>query len=263
MTRDAVSIIIPHYGSSLLLRRCLNSLVDLQESDEVIVVDNGTGVELSGSRVTLIKNPENRGFAIACNQGAYAASNNLLLFLNNDTRPRDGWLAFLSESISSDSDVAVVGCKLVFPGGEIQHSGSVVSLDERGMLRGYNLTADLPKRYVSAVTAAAMLVRRDAFLDIGGFDEAYWNSHEDVDLCLRLGEVGWKILYDPRAIVQHIESAGGEQRHVGIDAARVRFNERWVGKVTPEPRPVAHPLSLRRKVRNLARRRLRRLVGRL
>jgi GT2 family glycosyltransferase len=226
---------------------------------ELIIVDNGTGVrDLPG---VVIQNDLNRGFARACNQGAEVAKSDVLVFLNNDTQPCGGWLSTMLSALG-EPGVAAVGCKLVYPNGRIQHAGTAIVQDHNGRLRGLNETEDLPRRTVSAVSAAAMAVRRHAFERVGGFDEGYWNSHEDVDLCLKLGEAGWTILYEPAAVVRHDESASKAERFSGIQAARQRFNDQWVGKVAPSralPAPASPPRA-RRLVRRVAGR-IKRLVS--
>ncbi len=133
--RFKASIIIPVFNKLELTRQCLTTLASITTMPEyeVIVVDNassdGTAEFLAelGGDVQVISNPENYGFAVACNQGANAARGEFLLFLNNDTIPTDGWLNALVDEVERHPDVAVVGSKLLYEDGTIQHAGVAFS----------------------------------------------------------------------------------------------------------------------------------------
>ena len=141
----------------------------------------------------VIRNQDNLGFAKACNQGARAARGEYLVFLNNDTIPLNGWLTALIEEVRTHSDVAVVGSKLLYEDGTIQHAGVAFSREwflPYHIYRGFDAHAASVsrRRELDCVTAACMLVRREAFEEVGGFDEGYRNGFEDVDLCLKIRE---------------------------------------------------------------------------
>ncbi len=129
------SIIMPVHNNVELTRQSLTALAKVTDGCEyeVIVVDNhstdGTQEFLSslGGDVQIIRNAENRGFSKACNQGAKAARGRYLVFLNNDTIPQTGWLEPLVREVEQDRDVAVVGSKLLYGDGTIQHAGVVFS----------------------------------------------------------------------------------------------------------------------------------------
>lgn len=232
-----VSIVVPVHGNAALTRRCLEALLpDLPRDCEVVVVDDASEDETPevlrsfGDRIRTLELAENAGFARACNEGAAAASGELLVFLNNDTEPRPGWLEALVGYADRQPQADVVGAKLVYPTGTVQHAGVVFGQD------GYphNLYTGLPQehpaversRRLQAVTAACMLVRRATFEQLGGFDTGYENSLEDVDLCLRIGAQGGEVHYCHEAVVVHMESASRGrrdrfQRSVGL------YRERW------------------------------------
>jgi GT2 family glycosyltransferase len=232
-----VSVIVPVHNHAALTRRCLQALLlDPPEGAEVVVVNDASTDETAavlnayGERIRVLTLPENVGFARACNEGASAARGELLVFLNNDTEPRAGWLDALLDYADRSPRAEVVGAKLVYPTGTIQHAGVVFGQD------GYphNLYAGLPgdhpaverSRPLQAVTAACMLVRRSGFERVGGFDTGYDNSLEDVDLCLRIGEEGGEVHYCHEAEVVHMESASRGRR--GRFARSVDlFRERW------------------------------------
>lgn len=235
---STVSIIIPVFNKVELTQQCLTHLADVTQhvEYEVIIVDNASSdgthefLRALGGNVQIIRNEENLGFAKACNQGARAARGQYLLFLNNDTIPLQGWLTPLLEEVEADSGVAVVGSKLLYADGTIQHAGVVFS---RG-LSPYHVYRAFPgdapvvnrRREYQCVTAACMLVRRDVFQAVGGFDEAYHNGFEDVDLCLQIRERGGRIVYQPKSVLYHLESQTPGRKAHEADNAR-RLLSRW------------------------------------
>jgi len=232
------SIVIPLFNRAELTRQCLTALAAVTDDVpfEVILVDNGSSDgtaqllgELSGN-LQVIRNEENLGFARACNQGAAAAHGRNLVFLNNDTIPLRGWLRALVDAIDARPDCSVVGSKLLYPDGTIQHAGVVFNHSRQAC----HLYAHLPGDFAPAnrarefqvVTAACMLVRREAFEAAGGFDEGFRNSFEDVDLCLRIREQGGRVLYEPKSVLFHLESQS-EGRHAHDSVNGVRLAKRW------------------------------------
>ncbi len=221
-----VTIIIPSGGKIGELRTCLESIRKTAYRDyEVLVIDNSRG-----SRVQrLVRTFARSGLTIRCLDWSrrpfnYAAMNNaasrvcttpLLLFLNDDTRAIvPEWLEAMVE-LGAGPDAGAVGAKLLYPDGRIQHAGVVLGLFQhaghafRGLDGAKRHYFDLPDviRNVSAVTGACMLVRAAAFWEAGGFDESRFPvSFNDVDLCLRLTKLGYKVLYTPHAVLQHHES---------------------------------------------------------
>jgi len=232
-----VSIVIPVHGQAALTRRCLEALLpDLPPGCEVLVVDDASGDETPAllrefdDRIRTLSLAENVGFARACNAGAEAAAGELLIFLNNDTEPRAGWLDALLRCADGQPQAEIVGAKLIYPNGTVQHAGVVFGQD------GYphNLYAGLPEnhpaversRRLQAVTAACMLVRRAAFEQAGGFDAGYENSLEDVDLCLRIGVAGGEVHYCHEAVVTHLESASRGRRDRFARSVEL-YRRRW------------------------------------
>ena len=234
-------IVIPVFNHLDYTRRCLDSIAANTGYPKyrVIVIDNGsgdgTGEYLRSRRdLTVISNLKNEGYARACNQGAASSRGELLMFLNNDTEVRAGWLNELAASIS-DPGVSIAGGKLLYPDGSVQHSGIV--FDKRDQV-GYHLYAGQPgeafyvnrQREFKAVTGACMMVKREFFDKAGGFDESYVNGREDIDLCLRAVSSGGRIVYNPNCVVVHHESkTSGRKDSDGENIAR--FLEVWGGKV--------------------------------
>jgi len=237
-----VSIIVPLYNQAQLTKACVEAVratAGDPERYELILVDNDSRdwtreyVKSLGDSVTVITNSDNLGFARACNQGAQVAKGKYLLFLNNDTVPRAGWLEALLAGAEEDG-ADIVGGKLLYPNGRVQHAG--VAFNKNGI--GYhifrNFPADAPavnkKRLMQCVTAACLLVSRQLFIELGGFDEHFHNGFEDVDFCLRAGQSGRRVLYTPHAVVVHHEEQSEGRKQ--FDARNMqRYLARWQGKV--------------------------------
>jgi len=239
------SIIIPVFNQLEYTKKCLEALIENTPGDlyEVIIVDNGStdGTKeflkcLEGD-VKIITNQENLGFSKACNQGAREASGAYLVFLNNDTIPRKGWLDELVRVADANEDIAVVGSKLLFPDNTIQHAGVAIadSILPGHIYRGR--PSDFPPankpRDFQVVTGACMLVKKDIFFDVGGFDEAYVNGYEDVDLCFKIRESGKRVFYNPRCVLTHFECKSEGRRDKMDNDTKILFN-RWGGRVKPD-----------------------------
>ncbi len=251
LTAPSVSIVIPTYNNHALTRTCLTSLYKTLADTpyEIICVDNASTdgtphlleAEASKKRICLIRNNQNLGFAKACNQGAFNSQGEFVVFLNNDTVVREGWLDAMIQCIKSSPDIGAVGSKLLYPEGTIQHAG--VTFDSQAIPYHIYRFADADASYVnkersfSAVTGACMLLRREAFLGIGGFDEAFQNGLEDVDLCLRIRKEGLRVRYAPQSVVCHYESVS-PGRFTKARENYSYFFEKW-GKDLPVAEDVA------------------------
>ena len=248
-TKPRCAVVIPTFNGSHLLSTCLEALLSYPPERcemNVIVVDDASSdgtVERFGAcdeDVTMVARERNGGFAHACNDGAAAAGDaEYLVFLNNDTIPIPGWLDALVDE-AREHGAAAVGSKLLYPNGTVQHAGITIGQDRWP----HNLYVGLPGEHdavnraksLPAVTAACLLIRRDAFEQAGGFDTAFLNGYEDVDLCLRLGEEGHEVRYCPRSVLYHLESvtrwADYSVRHTS-DNDRL-YAERWLDRVKPD-----------------------------
>jgi glycosyltransferase involved in cell wall biosynthesis/tetratricopeptide (TPR) repeat protein/SAM-dependent methyltransferase len=251
----AVSIVIPVFNHLGLTRQCLDALRDNTTgvAYEVIVVDNGSSdgttdvlrQEEASGRVRAVFNGENQSFAKACNQGARIAHGRYLLFLNNDTVPHPGWLAPLVQMADANSQIGVLGSKLLYPDGTIQHAGIVVGVRD-GEPYPYHIYLCQPAntpyadsvREFQMVTGACLMIRRPLSEQLGGFDETFHNGHEDLDLCLRVRQAGSTVVYCPQSVVTHLESRtkrliGLENFHYrkGVEneesRGRHRFLDKW------------------------------------
>jgi GT2 family glycosyltransferase/spore maturation protein CgeB len=244
-----VSIVIPVFNQAHFTAKCLEAIfTNTPNCYEVIVVDNGSTdgtaqlLAQYGSRIQVIRNAQNQGFARACNSGAAAACTPFVLFLNNDTEVQPDWLPPLL-AMGARPRVGAVGSRLLFPDGTVQHAGvviverrGIVSLLPRHSFIGESPAMALPVKatLMQAVTAACMLVKVVDFFDAGGFDTTYWNGCEDVDLCFKLAQLGRKIVYEPASVVVHHEGKSGHERKVAIPVNNARLRTRWDGLVTPD-----------------------------
>ena len=251
--RGPVTIVIPCWNRSEYTVRCLQSIhaATAPGTYEVVLVDNGSTDatanltdDPSNPVLTVVRNDTNRGYAVACNQGARVSSRDVLVFLNNDTEVQPGWLEPLLDELDHHPEVAAVGARLLYPDGTVQHAGVDLVLGPDGVLdgvhRGVGARGDDPavldRSVVPVVTGALLAVRRDAFWAVGGFDEHYWNGNEDVELCLSLGAAGWRVVYRPDSCAVHHESASGPERFAKVSDNRRRLHGRWAARVVVETR---------------------------
>jgi GT2 family glycosyltransferase len=220
-----VSIIIPTRDQADLLKKCIDAILKktAYSNYEIIVVDNGskestTKAYLNELRRTanflVLNYDEKFNYSKINNFAVKHARGDYILFLNNDTELITP--AWLDEMVSHarKSEVGAVGVKLLFPDGTIQHGGVIIGL--RGAAghafygrpakeRGY-MDLAMVCRNQSAVTAACMLMRRQVFYEVGGFDEELDVALNDVDLCLRVVNKGYYIVWTPFVLLFHHES---------------------------------------------------------
>lgn len=224
-------VVVSHNGKSFTLD-CVRSLQAQSYGEilEVIVVDNASSdgsveaIRSNCAGVRLIALPTNRGFGSANNRGAAEAKGEFLFFLNNDTTMRGDSITALATFLRTRPAAAVVGPRLRNPDGTIQVSagdfpgigGEWRSRREQRMMRSRNPTslALLERRFARAmkvdwVTGAAMMVRRDAFESVGGFDEEFFMYFEDADLCRRLSGAGYQVWHLPDVSITHYGGASG------------------------------------------------------
>lgn len=239
---------IPTFNGAHLLRPCLTALLAHPPSScdwRIVVVDDastdGTVAELEasyGDAIDVVALEQNGGFATACNAGAArAGSADHVVFLNNDTVPIAGWLDALLATVAEEPTAGAVGAKLLFPNGTVQHAGVAISRDgwPRHLYTGFpgeHPAVNRPKR-LAAVTAACVLVERALFEQLGGFDTAFHNGYEDIDLCHRIAATGRTIHYCPRSVLYHLESVTRWPDGVAHSTAendRI-YRERWAERI--------------------------------
>ncbi|MFZ0215076.1 MAG: glycosyltransferase family 2 protein, partial [Candidatus Dormiibacterota bacterium] len=220
LARPAVSVIIVNYNGLHQLDACLDALrgQEVAGGFDVTVVDNasqdGSVAHLRRDHrwVRLITCTRNLGFAAASNLAMRAVAGEHLVLLNTDTRVRPGWLAALVDTVEQDARIGAVTGKLVFADRPdvIQNAGGLLLSDGSGGDRGTGEHDDGQYEQAEEVFAfcgAAALLRRAALEDVGTFDDSFFMYYEDTYLSWRLRLRGWRVEYDPRAVVDHDHSA--------------------------------------------------------
>jgi GT2 family glycosyltransferase len=257
------SIIIPVSGKVESTFQCLRSLlreIDFDDT-EVIVVDNASTDEtarlLAHFRgfVGVIRNEENRGLLDACNQGAARARGEHLVFLGNDAVVLPGWLRHLRETIEGDEGVGAVGSMLLYEDGRVREAGAGVWRNGVAFQHGRGGSPD-DRRYnfareVDYCSGASLLVRRELFERLGGFDRRYDAPAgcEDVDICFGVRSLGYKVVCQPMSRVALRQDATAERddadnftRHRAIN--RAKFVEKWREVLEREHLPEDRALPL-------------------
>ena len=242
----SVSVIIPTYGQVPMTRRCLASIAAYppKAAIEVIVIDDCSGdkrlarlARIRGPR--LLATPRNLGFIGACNHAAGFARGEFLLFLNNDTQVRAGWLDSLRDLLLVRPDAGAAGSKLLSPDGTLQEAGGVIWADGSGANVGRGDDPRKPVynyvREVDYASGASLMIRRHLFEELGGFDPLYAPAYyEDADIAFRLRARGHATLYQPRSEVVHIEGVShGTDPRAGIKAHQVLNQDRFVARWGP------------------------------
>jgi GT2 family glycosyltransferase/glycosyltransferase involved in cell wall biosynthesis len=247
-----VSIIIPVFNQLRFTQACLGSLQEQQgpERFEVIVVDDCSTdataeviPRLPG--VVYLRNETNSGFIASCNSGAEMARANYLLFLNNDTLVKPGWLTALVDTFIEEPRAGIVGSKLVYPDGRLQEAGGIIWRDASGWNYGKFDDAKKPEynylRETDYCSAAALMIPKSLFHKVGGFDSRYAPAYyEDTDLAFKVRKAGYKVLYQPLSEVVHYEGATGgtdlttgTKKHQEIN--RSTFAEKWAAELMTKP----------------------------
>ena len=242
----SVTVVVPVHGRSVLTRHCLDVLLaqDLPPGTRVLVVDDASRDDTAavlagyGHSIDVLRQPENAGFGAACNRGVEAADTDHVVLQNNDTTPHVGWLAALLDHARAHPAAAAVGARLLHLDGTVQHAGVVFGRDRLPHHVYAGFPGDHPavvrSRPFQVVTGACVLLRRDVFLALGGFDLGYRNGHEDVDLCLRLGEAGHEVHYCGDAVLTHLESVSRGRRSRDEVANAQRWCATWQHRVRPD-----------------------------
>jgi len=210
MPHPKVSVIIVNYNGKKFLEKCLESLCKVNyENFEIIVVDNNStdgSIELVTKNypsIILLKLNSNKGFAEPNNIGAKIANGKYLLFLNNDTIVTPSFISEMVQVIENDKKIAICQSLLLKPDESVDSSGDFI--DHLGVV--YNSTKKTDEiREISSARGASMLIRKDVFDILEGFDEKFYVSFEDVDLGWRTWMIGYKVILTPKSVVYHVGS---------------------------------------------------------
>jgi GT2 family glycosyltransferase len=207
-------VVVVTYNGRRYLEGCLSALQRATERDtELIVVDNGSTdgsadwVARHVPGVRLIRNHENRGFAAACNQGADLAAGDVLVFLNQDTCVKPGWLAPLVEPLYGRDEVGLTTSRVLLMsrpdrlhlcGQEVHYTGLVFGRGYLAPAAGFPASA-----LVAAPSGASFAIRRELWQHLGGFDERFYMYYEETDLAWRARLAGCRCLYAPDSQILH------------------------------------------------------------
>jgi GT2 family glycosyltransferase len=235
----ALSVVIPTHDTRDLTLRCLDSLRACAPETEIVVVDDGSAdgtaeaIRVRHPAVTLVSISPPAGFTAAANRGMAEARGALLLLLNSDTEVDPSALPRLLAAFDADPKLGVAGAALRFPDGRPQWSGgrvptplwlfSMASGLGAGLERlpGYRRLKPVGGRgtgRVDWVCGAAMTVRREAWLAVGGFDGRFHFYCQDLDLCLRVQDAGWTVAIVAGARVMHLAGATIGKRQGAVSA---------------------------------------------
>ena len=240
-----VSIIIPVYNNFPYTYACLASIARHcgKDSFEVLVADDCSTddtedrIRVCVRGIRWIRTPKNVGFLKNCNHAAKEAKGRYILFLNNDTQVQEGWLSSLVELMERDESIGMAGSKLVYPDGRLQEAGGIIWDDGSAYLYGHGGNPlDCEYNYVKEVdyiSGASIMIRRELWQEIGGFDERYAPAYyEDSDLAFAVRRAGKKVVYQPASVVIHFEGiSNGTSVTSGVKKYQVRnrkrFYEKW------------------------------------
>lgn len=224
MTEVPITVVIVNWNGGRMLDQCVSHLMrQSRRPQRILIMDNGS-TDGSADRVQVVAGVEvrftgdNLGFARANNLAVRECDTEFVALLNPDAFPEEGWLESLFEAARVHPEVAAFGSRQMMHGapntldgiGDVYHFSGLIWRDGHG--RTLSETDEMDGEIFSPCAGAA-LYRRDALLDVGGFDEDYFCYVEDVDLGFRLRLAGYKSMYVPGSVVHHVGSASTGGQH--------------------------------------------------
>ncbi len=256
-----VSIIIVNWNTKHFIQECLTSIYEQagHVNYEIVVVDNASTdgsaamLKTKFTKVALIENDENRGFAAANNQGMAIATGRYVLLLNSDTLVLDQAIAKTVSFADNNPKAAIVGCRVLNPDRTLQPTCFMFPSVLNMLLSSSYLYKLLPNskffgrermtwwgrndvREVDVVTGCFMLVRRAAIEQVGMMDERFFMYGEETDWCYRFKKAGWKILFTPHAKIVHIGGQSSARNStctpVQLRLSILKFIRKHSGKLT-------------------------------
>jgi GT2 family glycosyltransferase/SAM-dependent methyltransferase len=257
-----VSLVVTAHRGADVTAACLRSIAERTEGPayEVIVVDDAADAAnarlweaVQGARI--IVNDPGIGYLRSVNRGAAEARGTYIVLMNNDVEVEIGWLRALVKRAETAPDVGAVAAKLLYPDGSLQEAGGIIFRDGTGANFGKGGDPVFHEftyaREVDYGSAACLLVRADAWAELGGYDERYLPMYyEDADLCFGLRANGYRVMYEPTARVVHHEGAtagtdptSGGKRFQEVN--RPKFVEKWQAELERDHLPPL-PSNVRR-----------------
>lgn len=222
-----ISVVIVTYNSERTIEDCLTSIIKYSPGCEIIIIDNGSGddtlkiVNQFGQDIQLIRNRQNLGFSKANNLGATRASGEYLVFLNPDAMlTQSDSLERLAEALGENTNFGIVGPRLIYPDGSVQpkvrnfptvyRAFKEYVLGTKGSYCFY--TPDCQALcQVETVAGACMVIKKELFQKMGGFNEKYFMYYEDIDLCRKIRKLGLKVGFIPEITIVHAEGVSAGQ----------------------------------------------------
>ncbi|HCS67079.1 MAG TPA: glycosyl transferase family 2 [Oribacterium sp.] len=247
-----ISIVIPCYNQIHYTYQCLISIkenTDFEKTPYEVIIADDVSTDATreigqyAENLVIARNKENMGFLKNCNQAAAIARGQYILFLNNDTQVQKNWLSSLVELMERDTDIGMVGSKLVYPDGRLQEAGGIIWSDGSGWNYGrLQDPADPEYNYVKEVdfiSGAAIMIRTALWKEIGGFDERFAPAYyEDTDLAFEVRKHGKKVMFQPKSVVVHFEgisngtdtSDTSSLKHYQV-VNQEKFREKWAAEL--------------------------------
>lgn len=263
--RPLVSIIIPTKDQLEMLQRCVESLLEKTTYThyEILLVDNNSETEeakaylaglraLGSDQIRVLSYPEPFDFSAINNMAAKEARGEYLILLNNDTAIiRGNWLEEMLHH-ALRSEVGIVGAKLLYPEGTVQHAGVITGLRGPADHPGFGAKFDhsgymhrllLDQNY-SVVTAACLMIRKSVYEQVGGMDEQDFKiCYNDVDLCLKAGQAGYLVVWTPYSVVLHEGSVSlyrvnphlTEAKLLRHEKEKIAMYRKWLPQIAHDP----------------------------
>jgi O-antigen biosynthesis protein len=243
--KPKISIIVLCYNKLEYTIKCISSLFKntKYENFEVVILDNASVddtpsyLETFNERIKFVHTGKNLGFVGGNNFASKYADGEYLVFLNNDTEPREGWLEALQKTFEIFPDTGIAGAKLIYANNLLQEAGGIIFNDASGWNYGKMQDPQDPRyrfmREVDYCSGAALMIRKELFDKLGGFDT--WLApayYEDTDLCFSVRKLGYKVRYCPHSVVIHHEGiTNGTELNTGYKryqtTNRIKFYEKW------------------------------------
>ena len=254
-----ITLVLPVFNGLSLTQGFIKSWYQTGTSGHKLIIVNDCSTDgsfdylsgLSDSRIQLIHNESNLGYAAACNLGGELAKTDYLCFLNNDLILKPDWLSPMADGMIASSKIGAVGSVQLNPSTQlVDHVGIYFDLIGLPHHAGHKFKRISNRSLVewSAVTAACFVVRKSVFDEIGGFDTIYRNGYEDVDLCMRLRECGYQhFVANNSRVLHHVSKSPGRKLYEDRNAKI--FIERW-GELTRQLGRREWPLEYLRICRN-------------
>ena len=249
-----ISIIIPAYNQIEYTYNCIQSIIKTtnQIKYEIILADDCStdktiNIQSFIKNLIVIRPEHNLRFTLNCNNAAEYAKGKYIVFLNNDTIVKDGWLFWLKKILDDRPDVGLVGSKLIYQDGTLQEAGGIIWSDGSGWNYGRGQNPELPEynyvKEVDYISGASIMIRKTLWKEIGGFDKRFAPSYcEDSDLCFEVRKHGYKVVYQPLSELAHFEGiSNGTSTSEGLKAYQItnskKLYEKWENVLRTEQYP--------------------------